>query len=334
MLFRSADGTVLTEEDDPQRFSFRLYLGKEDETTLSPAYMQEYFVKNAAGEYCIWDEPTGSFVSLGTSTYAEIPSNMQEAASFVTSPTGAISKIPVGYTVEVRDLLVGTHFKVEERADEIPNGYKLVGYDRVDASYIVEDGDIVNEGTVRDNSDPSIKVTNQQGWGITAVKEWSDKAFTKTHDDIQMAVFAGGVLVPGTLKTMASGTSTLYWYFEDLLPEKTFADYEVREVKVEGDDVIPYESGQTLQVGALLPEENDFAPFTYSVSYEKGSAQGTVGNVRTDKVINTRDGIRIVKTDLNGAPLAGASFTITDSEGQPVGSASYTSAANGLVTIA
>ncbi len=56
---------------------------------------------------------------------------------------GAVSKIPAGYSVEFRGLPVESTFRVIERADEIPAGYKLVEYERDKGSYI-SDSDVPN----------------------------------------------------------------------------------------------------------------------------------------------------------------------------------------------
>ena len=330
----NAEGTELTSEDDSQKFDFRLSLGGEGDEQVSLTDMQEYYVKNKDGEYCSWSSTAGAFESTGVTNFSQLSQAQKEAATFVTSPTGAISQIPTGYTVEIRDLIVGTKFKVEERDNEIPEGYALIGYDRVDASYIIEDGDTYNVGIIRDNADPAIVVKNRQGWGLSAEKEWSDSAFTSTHGDIYLGVCVNGELIQDTVRKLENGTTSAYWFFEELAPGKTFADYEVRELVPENGGYTPVDENGSVQVEAVSTGTDTPQTFTYEVSYEKGEVRGGSNNVRTDTVTNARDGIKIVKTDMNGDPVPGAVFTLNNENGDPVAKASYKSNSHGTVTTA
>ena len=327
-------GNPLSADDDSQTFSFRLYLGDEGETDVSPAYMQEYHVKNEHGEYCRWNGASGTFESTGIDGYEQLTPALLEEITYVTSPTGAISRIPAGYTVEVRNLLVGTRFMVEERENEIPEGYVLTGYDRVDASYSIEDGTAYNRGIIRDNSDPSIEVKNRQRWSLSGRKVWSDRSFTTSHGSIYFGVCVNGELLPDTAVPLENGKTSVSWDFDELLPGTSFDDYEVRELYSDGSVFTPLESGETLQVPATPLGDDTPRPFGYAVSYEKGAPHGGSGNVRTDTVTNTRDGIRIVKTDMEGNPVRGAAFTLRDEDGRDVAESGYTSGADGFVTTA
>ena len=112
---------------------------------------------------------------------------------------------------------------VEERESEIPPGYTLRetdGYCRVEGSYITDQGEGANAGIIRDNSDPEIEVRNQRGWGLTVRKIWSDADYMESHDPIQFAVFTETkndngtrtlTMVPDSLKTLESGSETVYW---------------------------------------------------------------------------------------------------------------------------
>lgn len=326
-----SDGETLI-HNDGQPFSFRLYLGNENATELTPAFMQEYYVKNENMEYCRWDSDSQSFISLGTIYFDDLNEEEIASCTFVTSPNGSISKIPADYTVEVRDLLVGAQFKVEERVDEIPHGYELIGYDRVDGSYIVNDGDGYNEGRVRDNADPTLLVNNKRGWGLIVKKEWSDDAFVSEHADIYLAVYANGVLVPDSLQVYSQGDTSKYWYFDDLPEGTSFDDYGVKEVVVNADRIIPV--NDVTVVGAVLHGEDDFTDFSYHVDYEKGSVTGTANNVREDVIRNVRDGLRIEKVDMNGNPLADAHFVLLDADENPIGKDTYVSDETGYVMVA
>ena len=333
-------------KDDPTGFSFRLYLDNENATELTLADMQDYHVKDSAGNYCRWDAATQRFVSIGVKDYGQIPAEQKTSVTFQASSSGAISRIPAGYSVEVRDLLIGTKFKVEERSSEIPAGYSLIKYERAGASYIVE-GDTVNSGIVRDNDSPAIEIHNRRGFGLTVNKVWSDESFMENHGDIYFAVYVKDSLLEGSVRRLRHPATSVYYYW-DTLAEKadTLADYTIREVtltgsySIDGDGIVsgfqkiqPLDNGGLLTVAAKAKEEAAERDFDYTVSYATGLITGAAENIRTDTITNTRRGIRLMKQDWRGRPLAGASFTLTDSSGL-VGAGTYTSDAEGLITIA
>ena len=337
-----AEGNPIT--DDLTGFSFRLSLGTENDDTLTLANMHDYHVRDASGNYCKWVSGSG-FVSLGKSQWSLLTDDEKAKATFTTSPNGSISKIPAEYKVEVRQLVVGSKFKVEEYPSEIPAGYAFWKYEREGGSYI--SGEDKNFGTIRDNSDPAIDVCNKRGWGLTVNKVWSDAEFMTSHDPIYFAVYAGDELVEGSVRQMANGTLSRYWYFENLKSGTGFSDYKIREVIPTGsfsvdtngkvteyDSVMAIEEGGTLMIGGT-PEIGGEGSFSYKVSYQPGQPGGGNQNVRTDIVRNTRRGLKILKTDLDATPLEGAVFTLTDAATQrTIGADKFISDADGLVTIA
>lgn len=357
-----ADGTTpINYPQDRTLFDYRLSLSGETSDTLTPAYMHNYHVKDPNGNYCRWDVAGQTFVSLGKTSYGDLTDDEKAQATFVTSPNGAISKIPADHTVEVRELIVDSKFKVIERSDEIPAGYKLLRYQRVNGSYIEDNdgtgsGGVPNEGTIRANDDPAIEVHNQRGWGITAEKEWSDASFTSSHEAIYMAIYLDDgngnlTMLPGSVHQIPKKAESTYWFFESLVPGKSFDDYVLREVHISEESpnvqsdgtvtnpgtVTPVEPGGTLHAEATLKSATEPEEYVYKAAYAPGEATGAatdINNVRTDKVTNSRPGIRIVKTNWSGNALAGATFTLTDDDGNPVGSQRYTSGNDGLVTIA
>ena len=336
-----ADDNEIT--DDPTGFSFRLYLGNENESDPSAANSEDYHVKDPSGNYCRWNSSTQSFASLGKTNYADLTAAEKELATFQTSPNGAISKIPAGYKVEVRGLLVGTTFKVEERESEVPTGYKFIGYEREGSSYIIH-GDSVNAGTIRDNESPSIEVHNRRGFELVLNKEWSDSSFVDYHSRTYFAAYAGSSRI--SVKCLEPGEKNLSWYFDELASGRSMSDYVIREVTLLGfynvdDDThevsglyltLPISNGGTVSVGATTGSTT--TTYAYTVTYTEGTISGAAGNVKTDTVTNSRHGIRIVKTDLSGNPLENAVFTLTDASGSTVGDDSYVSDSSGQVTIA
>ena len=332
--------------DDPTGFNFRFYFGNENDDELSAANFEEYFVKNSAGEYCRWDVDSQSFVSLHKRDFGQLSATEVGQASFQTSMNGAISKIPAEYKVEFRDLLVGTKFKVEERSSELPAGYSFVEYQREGNSYITH-GEEINAGTIRENESPAVSILNKRGIGLTMKKAWSDSEFMDHHGDIYFAVYVNGTLLPGTERVLRHPATSVYYYFDSLEPGTTLADYAIREVKLTGDGITAdadghvsgydtitalYDDG-TLNVEARSKEDGTTSPYVYVVSYSTGQVGGTAGNVRVDTATNSRPGIKLVKTDIAGQPLAGARFTLSAND-QPVGSGTYTSGTDGSITIA
>ena len=346
------NGTELTRDDDPTGFRFRAFMGNE----LDYYRFDTYCVKAPDGTYCIYDKNVQGFVSTGISDYSALSDSQKEKTQFRTSMSGAIDKIPAGYSVEIRNLVVGTQFRVEERENDFPKGYKLIGYHRVDGSYIIDPGnDSVNSGTIRDNSNPKIEVHNRRGWGLTVNKVWSDSDYMVTHDDIYFGVYVDDVLMPGTLRKMRTSKSndhplpetSLYYYFDDLEPGKTFADYQIKEVVPENptvdadnyvtsyDSLTVIENREYMTIGGQRKGDVYRAnAFRYGALYKTGETVGGNDNVRSDTVENVRDGIRIIKTDWAGNPLTGGVFTLKTGDGTSIGADTYSAKENGQITIA
>ncbi len=350
------DGETLI-HDDKAEFTFRLWLAGENDS-LDLANMQAYHVKDPSGSYCIWDPAPQSFSSLKKSEWDTLSDGEKTLATFHTSINGSISKIPADYSVEVRNLIVGSKFRLEERETEIPAGYSLRkedGYSRIGGSYITEQGETANAGTIRDNSDPAIEVRNQRGWGLTLKKEWSDAAFMDQHDPVYFGVYIRrGVdqmtLVEGSLRQLKSGEESLYWYFDHLEEGVSFDQYEVAELLVDNprtdesgkvtgyDKISPLEEGSRITLGGNLKGKSHSEDgFNYTVTYKKGDPEGSaasVKNVRTDTVTNFREGIRLMKKDGEGNPLAGAEFILKDSKGNFPGNNRFVSDEKGWITLA
>ena len=357
------NGNPLHYEDDPTGFRFRLYVGEgQDLDGMGYYRMDSYYVKSPDGNYCYYDFNSQAFNSIGKSNFDDLTSEELDVCTFTTSPSGAIDKIPADFTVEVRNLLVDTKFMVIEQDSDIPKGYSLIGYERVTGSYYAE-GDTANAGVIRPSQNPQIIVKNHRGWGLTVEKVWSDQNFMISHDNIYFAVYYNGEPVPGTVRRMktealavyddATGEligydyeSSLYYYFPELIEGASFADYTVKEVALTdpqvGDDgyVTSYGSitplGGELQLinGGVAAQTNERVQYSYVVTSSAGEPTGVGRNVRTDVVTNTRPGIRIVKVDGNGQPLANAVFTLKDENGQNVMNEYYCSDSQGLVTYA
>ena len=366
-ILYDADGeTRLHYPQDSTLFNFRLYLGSEnaDEADLPLADMQTYFIKDASGNYCRWDSDSQKFISLKKTDYSRLTADEKQSVAFTASLNGSITKIPADYTVEVRDLIVGTQFKVEEWAEEIPKGYTLRlsdGYSRMDSGHESEGTEPI-AGTIVVNNDPQIQVRNQKGWGLTVQKDWTDAAFMAKHDPVYFAVFVRDArevegeeeitytLLADSVRQLKSNKKSIYYFFGNLQSGIPFDNYVIYEVNVEeGEDftvskdgtvtgyssVAPISEGGSLTIGGQ-PVGGSYSEdgYTYRVSYAPGRQTDRNENVRTDVVTNSRPGIEIYKTDWNGTPLSGAVFTLKDDEGKDVAAKSYTSDTDGLITMA
>lgn len=350
-LFAEDGVTPLTKTQDDTVFNFRVYVGTENDATPTLANMVDYHVLDEQGNYCKWSYQDQGFVSINKSNYAQLTDREKEQVTFVTSANGAISKIPAGYTVEMREMLIGTKFIVEERDYEIPVGYRMmdVGYVRVQGSYIIEEGDTPNSGTIRANSDPAIEVQNKRVWSISAHKVWSDEEYMESHGNIYVAVFNKNTMemVSDTVREITSGTYDITYQFDTLLAGTTFSDYIVQEVELTGnysvdankkvtnyDSVTPIVTdGQLLVTGTSSAGEGS-GLFSYVAGYNEGDLTGANNNIKTDTITNTRAGFKIQKTTEDDIPLANAIFTLTNSQNVEIGKSPYTSDENGLVTIA
>ena len=335
-------------------FSFRLSLGGENDDAPAPANMQPYHVKDENGNYCRWDSESGGFVSTGKTEYSSMTDEEKEQVTFHTSINGAVSYIPADYTVEVRQILTGTQYGIVERAAEVPKGYSWKGYllngEPVRTSQDEGIQGVMPEGS---NPDPVAVVQNYKGWGLTVEKIWTDADFIASHDTVYFAVYVSNdrgeiTLIPDTVRAMKQNKASIYWYFEKLSEGITdFNKYVVREVVLTGNPVIsedgsvsgydsitPAEDGDTVRVKATPFIDDTETEYPYTVTYEQGKMDPEKDNIRTDKVTNSRPGIRIVKTDLDGNPLSKAEFTLKNGEGRDVGKKKYISDEEGLVTIA
>ncbi len=355
---------ILHTEDDTT-FSFRLYLGTENDSfeNLPPANMYRYHVKDENGNYCIWGEQGGKyqFVSTGKTNFSDLSESEKRNATFTTSLYGSISKIPADYTVELRDITAATKYRVEERVSEMPDGYTLRKYwQGVEEDFENNRQDLEKDppkGIIIAGENSHVQIDNIKGWGLRIFKQWTDADYMQEREPVYFAVYykTGTGLssdpIEDTIYQLPYGSDTLYWFFDKLVPGVPFMDYEVREVVLNGDYTVDSTTGLvTLNGATVTPIASDGSEsfvlqgrmigspeseqFSYVSEYEKGEIDPENENVCIDKMINRRKGINLIKTDWEGNPLAGATFTLKDSQGIDAGAESYTSDANGFITTA
>ena len=354
------------ERIDPNGFfTFRVYFGTEfDEDPDSAAYIYQYHVKDPNGNYCKRDPGEETFVPLweGATNYEEFTLDQKRQVSFQSGTGGSVSDIPANYTVEFRELLVGTQFKVVERSGETPDGYRYLKYEesQIDSATGIVTGDVLVvtgngtqnggiTGAIAADENSHVDVSNIMGCGLRVKKVWADADTVSDRESTWFAVFtkdANGDLtyVDDTLRAMALKdedgkpvSQTLYWYF-DKLPQGAaeLEDCVVCEVTVTEaggiQTITPVPEGG--YVG--LTVDNAVEPTVYQVTYdevEEGS-ESVNNNVLVYPVTDTPDNpsILLKKTQWDGeTPLAGAEFTLVDGEGTQIGGGTYTSGADGLI---
>ena len=339
---------------DRTTFGFRLYFGTESSSdSLSAANMYTYHVKDTEGMYCRWDAESQSFVSLGKDDYTKLTNEEKASARFTTSMNGSITKIPGYYTVEIREILAGTTFMVEEREDEIPDGYSLqkyVIYEEGNEEESKESKEPV-EGTIEYGKDHHVDVCNLRGWGLRVNKQWSDADYMEERDAAYFAIYTNDgngnlTLVEGSVRRLSQNENSIYWYYLNLpVSGVPFERYEIKEVFLKGskvtvnddgivdayDSIIYLENGDEVGINGRPKGETTSSTIKYTVLYEEGQIEED-SHVRVDTVINNRPGIVLVKQDCSGNDLAGATFVLKDDKGYQIGE--FTSRENGQITVA
>lgn len=337
------------------RFNFRLYLTGEYDDAITPqnksgkeAYMYNYHVKDENGNYCRWDSGSKDFVSLGKTVFSQLTREEKLSATFQTSMYGAISKIPAWYTVEVKGLMVGSHYMVEERDNEVPDGYSRRDYvywsdaDETSQS-ATSTGPYLDpySGTMGTDVNPKVVVNNLKGYGLRVYKEWTDKDFMDSHADAFFAVYKsdgnGGYVLAhpdptaqDSVHCIKTNKDTSYWYFEHLDTGLTLNDYVIREVELNGTYsvasngvvtldpscvVTPIADGGKITIGGTMTGATSEVDYEYTVTYDQGSLVNG-SNIRVDNVTNDRPGLGLTKTDWSGqGMLQNAEFTLVSEDG-------------------
>ncbi len=352
-LLLDETGNNIDADDDSSVFSFRLSFAKEGEDNLTLANMVKYNVRDLYKNYCKWGVIPGTtkkgFVSIGKSNYSDLSESEKESVTFETSMNGSISKIPAGYTVEVRNLPVGIKFKVEERDNDVPLGYSRVKY-QLETEQSISEGK--NEDYIRKTFSPTVNVINQRGWELEVNKEWSDKDFTTSHDPIYTAVYISDSNTPvaGTIRRIDGSTR---YFFAALEDGHSFNEYAVCEVVVdnpivdEAGNVTDYTAVRRLNEGdptyiqATTKGSSEKTSFPYVVSYTQGTAEKSTDNaaldhenVRTDLITNTRGGGIVINLFdmLTKEVLPGGIFTLKK-EGEDTILGTFESDSHGRVTV-
>lgn len=331
-------GNEITSSVDPTGFRFRIRIGEGYDYYR----FGEYLVKNENGEYCVYNTTQGSFVTTGKTRYDLLTEAEKDAATFITSASGAVDKIKSGYSIEIRDLPVGTPFRIEEPESDVPVGYKFLKYERVDGSFITDPGeDTYNTGTIRDNNDPQLEIHNLKGYSLVATKQWSDKDYVKNRDDIYFAVYDENNLVPNSVRKLSYPNTRIEYFFDDLSTISNLSTYKVYEVELEGDSISVDQDGVVSGYTSITRIENNSATritatlndntsneYQYNVSYTRNQVSGTGNNIRSDVITNEREGAKLYAKTFTGDAVVNAKFVVKKNNTE-IGT--YTSGTDGFI---
>ena len=146
------DSAPMLTEEDP-RFEFRVYL----ETTINnvDGTSEHKLVPYSYGPYYLVREinrETHYFTLTGNNNAPEDKGTNPVVCS-TTGRSGSINSIPPEYTVVIPDLVVGTNFYVEERRDNIPEGYTFVRQELTADTYDQTDLNNIDRVLARDEAD-------------------------------------------------------------------------------------------------------------------------------------------------------------------------------------
>lgn len=327
-ITKHSDSPVI---DENATFSFNVKLEDNKTGKLVPYYKGEYYiVKPVDGVDHYFRYEGGHLVDNGMTPFA-----------FVAGVSGSMSKIPVGYSALIPNLLAGTDFYVEERFDEM-EGYTHisteVGTNTAGAGGIEDAGNLViSQGTIIAGEttavEANVNITNRPTGRIVAKKTWNSGEYVKKHGDVQVALFRtedrdekrevdgviqpvtvrSYVLVEGTVKPFYDATKQQY-RVEYYVPEGVIDDYVVREVKVttngSATTVTPILDGGWITVSGETLEDDSPASNLYSVSYVVGAKENYTYHVSLDDATTaTRTGHTRTDTITNTLPKFSAKKT-------------------------
>ena len=137
-------------------FEFRVYLetivtkeGGTQRQLVPYSYGPYYLVKKVAGAF--------HYFTLTGVNNAPVDKGTDPVVCSTTGRSGSINSIPPEYTIIIPNLVVGTNFYVEERRDNIPEGYEFVREELKEGTYeandLGTDQEIIDRILARDETD-------------------------------------------------------------------------------------------------------------------------------------------------------------------------------------
>ena len=217
----SDDSAPLVEGENPV-FEFRVYL----ESTVSnvDGTTQQKLVPYSYGPYYLTKEVEGvtHYFTLTGVNNAPVDKGTTPVVCSTTGRSGSINSIPPEYTIVIPKLVVGTDFYLEERRDNIPEGYEFVKEELKEGTYdpssLIADGatsEVINRviardendhqefdpdtvGQIKDGKDAESHVYNRKpAVIITVEKEWDPAPEDGTYVTVELHRYAK--ITKGTL---------------------------------------------------------------------------------------------------------------------------------------
>ena len=124
----TTDSAPLLEGEMPV-FEFRVYLESPVTDSQGNVMVQQgkpvtKLIPYSYGPYYLMKD--GEYYTLTGENNAPVRQGTTPVICSTTGRSGSINSIPLEYTIVIPDIAVGTHFYLEERRDNIPNGYEFV----------------------------------------------------------------------------------------------------------------------------------------------------------------------------------------------------------------
>ncbi len=289
--------------------------------------------------------PGGAAEQLRTGYSIEIPDLINGTPYYIEERSG---ETPVGYNLINYTVTDGPYstYQTDDEGHVVTDdeGHPVAG----------NVGTVINYGFINpDMAQTTVSVHNQHGYTLLLKKVWSDADFMEDHDYIYFGVYLDGQLVDGSIRRLGKTDTEIKWFYPELDAGKTLNDYLVYELKLGGSfstnettgvvtpgedfTVTALQDGGTLVVGGTTNEHGYSDHFEYTVTYQRQTLKPEEieqkVTSRTDTVKNSRPGLKLIKTNMNGVGLEGGMFTFVK-KGDPTSQKTFISGEDGLIAVA
>ena len=328
----------IAEDDDP-RFEFRVYF-----EAMDPDDGVTHLVPYSYGPYYLMKD--GNYYTLtGTNNAPESHGTTPTVCS-TTGRSGTINSIPPEYTIVIPNLTVGTNFYVEERRDNMPEGYAFIrevltagtydpcSLDTTDIhliSRLINDQQHFNPnsiGRIKKGADAESHIYNGRSAKIHVKKEWEEEDSEEVEHDpvtVRLIRLKSSAEVPTPVLSGTLNLTHVMTGYNGSLPSGfvyTASNGEKTQTLVLGNNTLPVGT-YTLTVnadGADHPSTHNHIstsvnPPTVTITLG-GTASATVTSEYTAKPVPVGT-LRLTHTmnGYNGSLPNGFVYTATDSNG-------------------
>ena len=323
--------------------------GKKDLSQMSTE-IPEGELKSELECATFYTSPGGAAEHIKAGFSIEIPDLMSGTPYYVEERSG---EIPVGYNLIDYTVTDGPYstFATDEGGNIVTDGEgNPVAGNR---------GETRNYGVIDSQTEKTtVSVHNQHGFTLLLKKVWSDADFMEDHDYIYFGVYLGdpengGQLLDKSIRRLGMKDTEIRWFYPELETGKTLNDYLVYELELdggfstdestgivtpgEGFEITVLQQGDTLHAGGTTNEHGYSDDFEYTVAYIRQmlSEEEIANKVssRTDTVKNSRPGLKLIKTNMNGTGLEGGMFTFMKTD-DPTSKKTFISGEDGLIAVA